>query len=223
MDILANLSHAIDVVLHINLYLGDWAQWMGPWLYVLMFAIIFAETGLVITPFLPGDSLLFALGAMTSLTVNPLDISTLAIVLPLAAITGDNTNYFIGKKLGRSWFAKKFPWALKPEYIQKTENFYARHGAKSIVIARFAPIIRTFVPFVAGIGNMNRKIFITFSIIGGMLWIQSFLWLGRYFGNLPYIQKNFSLVVVAIIFISILPMLIEILKARGSQKSKMNL
>ncbi len=211
------LKHAIDVVLHIQVYLGDWAQWMGPWLYILMFLIIFAETGLVIFPFLPGDSLLFALGAMTTLADNPLNIWILIPLLCIAAILGDWTNYQIGHKLGRTFFSKHLKWAVKEEHLKKTEDFYEKYGAKSIVLARFAPIVRTFVPFVAGVGRMNRNVFFSYNILGGILWVNIFLWLGHFFGNLPIIQKNFSTVIFAIIILSVLPMFIEIYRAKKSK------
>ena len=218
MQFIDMLVPFVDMVLHINNHLGTWAESMGPWLYVLMFIIIFAETGLVIAPFLPGDSLLFALGAMTTLQTNPLNVWVLLTSLTIAAILGDATNYTIGQKIGPDFIVKKFPWALKPEHMKKTESFFEKYGAKSIVLARFAPIVRTLVPFVAGVGRMNPKTFFKFNVIGGFLWIQVFIWLGHFFGNLPYIQKNFSMVIFAIIVISVLPMALEIAKARMSQK-----
>jgi membrane-associated protein len=209
----------IHMILHIQTYLADWVQWMGPWLYVLMFIIIFSETGLVITPFLPGDSLLFALGAMTTLSENSLNIWILIVSLTIAAILGDWTNYQIGNKLGRNFFNKNFKWALKEEHLKKTEEFYDKYGVKSIVLARFAPIVRTFVPFVAGIASMNRQVFFKYNIIGGVLWINIFLWLGHFFGNLPFVQKNFSMIIFAIIILSVMPMFLEYLRARRARSA----
>ncbi len=207
------MSHWLDIVLHINLYLAEWIQIWGLWIYALLFAIIFAETGLVVMPFLPGDSLLFAIGALTTLE-NGLDMTSVLILLSIAAILGDWTNYQIGSKLGKKMTSENSFFRVKPAHIKKTEEFYDKHGAKSIVLARFAPIVRTFVPFVAGVGKMDPKIFFKYNIIGGILWIQSFVWLGYFFGNMPQVQKNFSLIIFAIIFLSLVPIGIEIFKAK---------
>lgn len=204
----------LHMLLHIQVYLIEWSQWMGPWLYVLMFLIIFSETGLIVFPFLPGDSLLFALGAMTTLGENSLNIWILIPLLSLAAILGDWVNYQVGSRLGRSFFQKHLSWAVKDIHIKKTEIFFEKYGVRSIVLARFAPIVRTFTPFVAGLGKMSPRLFFKYNVAGGLLWINLFLWMGHFFGNLPIVQKNFSAVIIAIIIISVLPMAIEVLKSR---------
>ncbi len=208
----------IEVVLHIDQYIAVWSQWMGPWLYVLMFAIIFAETGLVVTPILPGDSLLFALGALTALD-GGLSLPLLSCLLLLAAFLGDNTNYFIGKKLGAKLFTKEDSKIFNKSYLLKTHSFYEKYGPKAVILARFVPIVRTFVPFVAGIGAMTWKRFIGFSLVGAILWINIFLFAGHYFGNLPVVKRNFHIVIFAVIGVSVLPIFIEWLKMQRLQKS----
>ncbi len=207
----------IDVVLHIDQHLNSWVASMGPWIYVLLFLIIFCETGLVITPFLPGDSLLFALGAIAALPESPLSVGVLFVLLSVAAIIGDSVNYSIGKFFGpRVFNSKKVP-LLNQNHLLKTQEFYNKHGGKTIVWARFIPIIRTFAPFVAGISSMNYQKFIAYNIFGALFWISSFLTLGYLFGNLPIVQKNFHIVIFAIIGISFLPVMIEYLKSLRSK------
>lgn len=211
-------TQLIHIVLHINDYLNLWVETMGPWIYILLFIIIFCETGLVITPFLPGDSLLFALGAICAIPNSPLHFSLLLIILLSAAIMGDTVNYAIGKSIGPKIFkSKKIPF-LNYDHLYKTQKFYEKHGGKTIVWARFIPIIRTFAPFIAGIGTMNYKRFISYNIFGAVLWISSFITLGYLFGNLPVIKDNFHIVIFAIIFISFLPVIIEFTKNKIRQK-----
>ena len=204
----------IDIVLHIDQYLSVWSQSMGPWLYVLIFFVIFAETGLVVTPFLPGDSLLFALGAMTTLEAGSLNFPLLSYLLVAAAFLGDNTNYFFGKYLGPKVFAAERSKLLNRKHLLKTQKFYEKHGSRTVIIARFMPIIRTFVPFVAGIGQMNYRKYITYSVFGAVLWTQLFLWAGRLFGNLPTVKSNFHIVIFAVIGLSVLPIVFGWWKSR---------
>lgn len=206
------LKHAVDFVLHLDRHLDSLVAQFGPWLYVILFLIVFCETGLVVTPILPGDSLLFAVGALTA-REGGLNFWIVFVTLAVAAILGDTVNYWIGYFLGDK-VQKRFPRIIKPEYLQKTHNFYERYGGKTIIIARFVPIVRTFAPFVAGVGRMTYSRFMMFNVTGGLLWIGLLLPAGYFFGNLEVVRKNFSLVVLAIIFLSILPGIIEYLRAR---------
>ncbi len=185
----------------------------GILVYLILFLIIFAETGLVITPFLPGDSLLFAIGALSA--EGSLNILFIFILLSFAAILGDSLNYILGKYFGEAIVNK---WKIKKEYIERTHNFYEKYGGKTIIFARFVPIIRTFAPFIAGIGKMNYNKFLFYNVIGGIFWVALLLSAGFYFGNIPLVKNNFTFVIFAIIFISILPAIIEFLR----QKSKRN-
>jgi membrane-associated protein len=189
------------------------AQSMGPWLYVLLFAVIFAETGLVAVPFLPGDSLLFAVGAVSASPSSPINLPLTAVLLVVAAIVGDAVNYWIGFKIGPKVFASEGSRLLNKKHLIEAQNFYERHGGKTIILARFVPIIRTFAPFVAGVGRMNYGKFLMFNIVGGVSWVLICLLGGWFFGNLPWVQKNFELVLVAIVLISVLPVGVEL--ARG--------
>ena len=212
----------LDLILHIDQHLIIWAAYFGPWLYVILFLIVFAETGLVVTPFLPGDSLLFALGAMTVLgseNESGLKFPFLSTLLLAAALIGDNVNFFIGKSIGPKIFAKENSKIFHKKYLLQAQKFYDRHGSKAVVIARFMPIVRTFVPFVAGIGHMPYLRFLLFSFVGGAFWINLFLWAGRSFGNLPAVKTNFHVVIFAVILISMLPMLIAYLRLRFSTKN----
>lgn len=206
------LKHAVDFVLHLDRHLDSLVAQFGPWLYVILFLIVFCETGLVVTPILPGDSLLFAVGALTA-REGGLNFWVVFVTLAVAAILGDTVNYWIGYFLGDK-VQKRFPRIIKPEYLQKTHNFYERYGGKTIIIARFVPIVRTFAPFVAGVGRMTYSRFMMFNVTGGLLWIGLLLPAGYFFGNLEVVRKNFSLVVLVIIFLSILPGIIEYLRAR---------
>lgn len=202
----------LDFILHLDTYLAAIIQAFGTWTYVLLFLVIFLETGLVITPFLPGDSLLFAAGAFASLNV--LNIVVLWLTLILAAILGDSLNYLIGDKLGPRVFTKNYGFLFRKEYLEKTHAFFDKHGKKTIILARFVPIIRTFAPFVAGIGQMHYGTFLKYNIIGAIAWVSLFVWGGYYFGNIPFVKDNFSIVIIAIIIISLLPILWEFVKAR---------
>jgi membrane-associated protein len=212
------IKHFIDVILHLDKYLVTLANDFGIWTYFILFAIIFCETGLVITPFLPGDSLLFAIGALSA--IGGLNIVVISIVLIVAAILGDTVNYHIGKYIGPKVFHKENVRFLNKKHLIKTHEFYERHGGKTIIIARFVPIIRTFAPFVAGMGSMSYARFIVYNIAGGVLWVLSLVFAGYFFGNIPIVKKNFTLVIFAIIFISILPGIIAYLNEKISAKKQ---
>ncbi len=214
MDLISNL---VDFILHLDAHLNTIIQTYGMWTYVLLFFIIFLETGLVITPFLPGDSLLFAAGAFAAL--GSLNVLVLFGLLSLAAILGDTVNYWIGHYIGPRAFSGNVPF-LKKEYLDRTHEFYERHGGKTIILARFIPIIRTFAPFVAGIGAMTYPKFFAYNIIGGVAWVALFTFGGYYFGNLPLVKENFTLVILAIIFISVMPGVIEFFRERARASRK---
>lgn len=205
------VKYLIDFILHIDVHLSELIRDYGVQTYTILFAIVFVETGLVIMPFLPGDSLLFAAGAFTA--KGDFDLLLLGGGLSLAAIAGDSLNYAIGHYLGPKVFSGNYRW-LNREHLQRTEAFYEKHGGKTIILARFVPIIRTFAPFVAGVGAMNYRRFLSYNIVGGLLWVWSFLLLGYFFGNLPLVKKNFTLVIFAIIVLSVLPIVVEMIKAR---------
>jgi membrane-associated protein len=204
----------IDFVLHLDKYLSVILENVGLWSYLVFFAVIFAETGLVVTPFLPGDSLVFTLGALAAVPDSPLHIGWVFVVLSIAAILGDSANYAVGKYFGSLILKKQGAWFLKKEHIERTHRFYEKYGSKTIVLARFVPIVRTFAPFVAGVGRMSYGHFLTYNVAGGLLWISLFAFGGYFFGNTPVVQENFGLVIIAIIIISILPAVIEIWKER---------
>ncbi len=201
----------IDIFLHLDRHLKDLIETYGFLTHFILFAIIFCETGLVVTPFLPGDSLLFAAGAFAAL--GGLRLELLFPLLAMAAFCGDNLNYFIGSKIGAKAFAMDSRF-FRREYLEKTQAFYAKHGGKTVIIARFIPIIRTFAPFVAGIGAMRYSRFIGFSILGSFLWMSVFLIGGYFFGNIPMVKRNFTLVILAIIVISVIPMVVEYVRGR---------
>ncbi|MBW9153143.1 DedA family protein [Clostridium estertheticum] len=209
MDILINF---INVIMHIDKYLTLMVQQYGMLTYGVLFLIIFIETGLVITPFLPGDSMLFAAGALAG--IGSMNIFTLLIISYLAAILGDTANYFIGKKIGKKILAKEEVRFINKDYLIKAQEFYEKHGSMTIVIARFIPIIRTFAPFVAGIGEMNYSKFVPYNIAGGGLWVSLFLGGGYFFGNLSFVKTHFSYMLVAIIIISLLPGVIVFMKEK---------
>jgi membrane-associated protein len=201
-----------NVMTHLDQHLAEWAASMGGWLYVALFIVIFCETGLVVTPFLPGDSLLFAVGALTALEGSPLAIGIIIPLLIVAAVIGDAVNYSVGRHLGPRVFTSEKSLLLNKKHLLRTQEFYERYGGKTIIIARFIPIIRTFAPFVAGIGQMRYSRFATFNVVGAVLWVGIFVPLGYWFGNQPIVKKNFSLVILAIIALSVLPAAIEILR-----------
>ncbi len=205
-----------ELFLHLDEYLTQLVSQYGMATYVILFGIIFAETGLVFFPFLPGDSLLFASGAIAAL--GSLNIFVLLGLLCVAAVLGDTVNYWIGHFFGERIIASKKIPLIKPEHIKKTEEFYAKHGAKMIILARFVPIIRTFAPFVAGVGKMHYHTFVTYNVVGGVSWVLIFTLLGYFFGNVPWVQKNFEVVIVAIILISVIPMIIEWWKNKKNQE-----
>lgn len=204
------LTNAADFFLHIDKHLADAMNLLGPLTYILLFVVVFVETGLVIMPFLPGDSLLFASGALSGLGY--LNIFVLYISLLSAAILGDSVNYWIGNKIGPRVFSRENSKIFKKEYLEKTREFYEKHGGKTIILARFIPIIRTFAPFVAGVGKMKYKTFLLYNVVGGFLWVTSFTFAGYFFGGLPFMQKNFHYAVIIIIFISLIPIGYEFVK-----------
>lgn len=209
------MAQFIDIILHLDQHLLQWIALFGPWFYVLMFLIIFCETGLVVTPFLPGDSLLFALGALAALD-DGLDLWFLLISLTIAGIIGDTVNYHIGKYLGPKVFERESRF-FKKQYLDQTTAFYARWGAFTIVAARFAPIARTFAPFVAGISSMNYKKFITYNVMGAIAWVFTFILAGYFFGNLPVVKRNFHIVIFGVIGVSMLPMIIPWIKSKTTK------
>lgn len=209
MEILAQIT---DIFLHLDQYLAAFVQDHGSWIYLLLFLIVFAETGLVIMPLLPGDSLLFVTGTLAA--AGGMDITWVSLVLIAAAICGDNTNYWIGHYLGPKVFRRRDGRFLNPQHLEKAQDFYARHGGKAVMIGRFLPIIRTFVPFVAGIGRMPYLRFVSFSVLGTLLWVLSFVFAGYFFGNIPVVKRNLTFVILAIIVISLLPGMLHYWRAR---------
>ena len=204
----------IDIFLHLDQHLNEWATTMGSSLYILLFAVVFCETGLVVTPFLPGDSLLFAIGALSAIDGSPLSLPLVIALLFAAAVLGDAVNYSIGLRIGPKAFKSDKSWLLNKKHLIRTQAFYDRHGGKTIILARFVPIVRTFAPFVAGIGQMRYRRFFVFNVVGAGLWVVLFTVLGYSFGNLPAIKRNFTYVIAAIIVLSILPGVIEFVRER---------
>ena len=203
-------SFIIDFILHIDQHLTELAAQYGVWIYGILFLIIFCETGLVVMPLLPGDSLLFAAGSIAA--IGEMNIHLMVVLLIIAAILGDAVNFVIGKYFGEKLFSNPNSKIFKQSHLQKTQQFYAKHGGKTIILARFIPIVRTFAPFVAGMGHMTYHHFLAYNVIGGVLWVTIFSYLGYFFGNLPIVKDNLSLVLVAIIVLSILPGIIEIIR-----------
>jgi membrane-associated protein len=208
----------IDIVLHLDKHLTEITSQYGTWTYLILFGIIFLETGVVVLPFLPGDSLLFAVGSLAANPASGLNVWLLAVLLFVAAVLGDTLNYHIGKYLGNRAFSLNMRF-IKKEYLLKTQAFYEKHGGKTIILARFIPIIRTFAPFVAGVGTMSYRQFLLYNVVGAFVWIGALLSAGYLFGTHPFVQKNFSSVIVAIIIISILPAIFEFLKAKLGKKA----
>lgn len=214
MDVITTLT---ELFLHLDEYLADVIAQYGVWTYALLFLVVFLETGFVVTPFLPGDSLLFAAGSFSSLGVlNPV---VLIVLLSVAAIIGDTVNYWIGNKVGPKAFSGNVRF-LKKEHLDQTHEFYERHGGKTIILARFVPIVRTFAPFVAGVGSMTYPKFLTYNVVGGIVWVTLFVSLGYFFGNLDFVKSNFEAAILAIIFISVLPMVYEFAKAKLASRRK---
>ncbi|EJL93268.1 putative membrane-associated protein [Herbaspirillum sp. CF444] len=210
------LLFLVDFIVHIDRHLAEMAVSYGPWLFLILFLIIFAETGLVVTPILPGDSMLFVTGAIAA--TGAFDIHLMVLTLIVAAILGDSVNYQIGKAIGLKVFDNPNSRIFKREYLDKTHAFYERHGGKTVIIARFAPIVRTFAPFVAGVGAMTYPRFFAYNVIGGILWVASFSYAGYFFGNLPVVKQNLSLLILAIVVLSILPGVIAYLRQRMKLK-----
>lgn len=206
------LQTALDYILHLDTHLEALVQWAGPWTYVILALIIFCETGLVVTPFLPGDSLLFATGALAA-AASGLDVGILFVLLTVCAIAGDAVNYWAGTIFGERAAAGRLPLVRKA-HIDRTHAFFERHGGKTIFLARFVPIVRTFAPFVAGAGAMTYKRFAAYNVVGGVVWVGSMLFAGFFFGNLPFVRDNFSVVILAIIFLSIIPGVVAVFQER---------
>ncbi len=205
------IKQILDIVLHLDKHLSALIQQYGLWTYLILFFVIFLETGFVVTPFLPGDSLLFAAGTFAALKA--LNVGVLFLLLSAAAVLGDTVNYWIGHFVGPKVFQTKSRF-FKKEYLDRTHAFYEKHGGKTIILARFVPIIRTFAPFVAGIGSMTYGWFLSYNVIGGVAWVALFTFGGYFFGNIPFVRKNFSLVILAIIVISVMPGVVEYLRHR---------
>jgi membrane-associated protein len=220
MEIITQLFHwclqFADFILHLDKHLNYIIENYGLWCYAIFFLIIFCETGLVVTPFLPGDSFLFALGALSS--SGSLKLASIFIFLSFAAVLGDSANYAIGKYFGHLILRHQGKWFLKKEHVDRTHKFYEKYGAKTIVIARFVPIVRTFAPFIAGVGEMTYMRFFSYNVIGGLLWVILFILGGYFFGNLPVVKRNFTMVILAIIILSIMPAVIEIIREKRRAK-----
>jgi len=217
MDI---LHFFIDFVLHIDVHLAELVQNYGVWIYGILFLIIFCETGLVVTPFLPGDSLLFVAGTLAALATNHINVHLMVLLLIAAAVLGDASNYFIGKFFGEKLFSNPNSRIFKQAYLEKTHEFYEKHGGKTIIIARFVPIIRTFAPFVAGMGKMTYAHFFSFNVIGAMLWVPLFMYAGYFVGENEFVKQNLSILIIAIIFVSLLPGIIEIVRQKAKSKKE---
>ncbi len=212
------MEFIIDFILNIDKHMVELVNDYHTWTYAILFVVIFCETGLVVTPFLPGDSLLFVTGAISALPGSPLNVHLLFLILIVAAILGDSCNYMIGRFAGEKLFSNPNSKIFKRKYLEQTHEFYAKYGGKTIIIARFVPIVRTFAPFVAGMGRMNYTYFMTYNVVGGLLWVASFCYAGYFFGDMPFVQQNLKLLIVAIIFISVLPAVIEVIKEKRKLK-----
>ena len=211
-------AHFVDVFLHLDQHLNQWAIWAGAWLYLILFLIVFCETGLVVTPFLPGDSLLFAVGALTAIDGTPLSLPLVIVLLIVAGVLGDAVNYGVGKRVGARVFTSETSRLFNKKHLIRTQAFYERHGGKTIIIARFIPIIRTFAPFVAGMGKMGYARFASYNVVGAVAWVVGFTVLGHFFGNMPLVKKNFQYVILGIIVISVMPAVIEFLRERARNR-----
>jgi membrane-associated protein len=204
------LQDLLEIIIHLDRHLFDLCTQYGAWVYAILFVIIFCETGLVVTPFLPGDSLLFAVGSLAA--INALDLPTSMLLLAAAAVLGDTVNYWIGDYVGPKVFHQERSRFLNKEYLVRTHQFYEKHGGKTIIIARFLPIIRTFAPFVAGIGSMTYRRFLLFNVIGGALWVSLFVPAGYFFGSVPLVKNNFSIVIIALVLIPGIPAVVEVMR-----------
>jgi membrane-associated protein len=209
-----SLRAFLDIVLHLDRHLPEWSVWMGPWLYVLLFTVVFCETGLVVTPFLPGDSLLFAVGAVAALDGTAINLLLITGLLMGAAVLGDSVNYFLGRKIGAAVFRSEHSRLFHKKHLERTQAFYIKYGGKTIILARFIPIIRTFAPFVAGMGRMDYRRFWLYNVVGGVAWVLICVLAGYTFGGYEFVQKNFELVLLAIVAISVMPAAVELLRAR---------
>jgi membrane-associated protein len=214
------LQQLIDFILHIDRHLVDLCAMYGMWIYAILFLIVFCETGLVVTPFLPGDSLLFAIGSLAA--IGAMHVEYAIPLLICAALAGDNTNYWIGRKIGPKVFSQEKSRFFNKEHLNRTHRFYNRHGRITVILARFLPIIRTFAPFVAGIGRMTYRTFLLFSIIGALLWVNLFVLIGYFFGNVPFVKQHFSVVILALVLIPGTPALVEFIRlfVQRSKKQK---
>lgn len=208
----------IDFILHIDVHLAALTADYGVWTYAILFLIVFAETGLVVAPFLPGDSLLFAAGAICAL--GTLDVTTMILLLIVAAVLGDGVNYAVGQRIGPRVFRSNTSRWFNKEHLTRTQAFYDKHGGKTIILARFMPFVRTFAPFVAGIGSMSYSRFLAYNVIGAVLWVGGFGVLGYFFGNQPVVKKNFTLVILGIIVISVMPIVVEFIRSRSSKADR---
>ena len=211
------LQHFLDIILHLDRHLLDLCTAYGPWVYAILFLIIFCETGLVVTPFLPGDSLLFAVGSLAA--IGALDLTLVMALLFAAAVLGDTVNYWIGDYIGPRVFDKQDSLFFKREYLVRTHRFYEKHGGKTIIIARFLPIIRTFAPFVAGIGSMTYRRFLLFNVVGAALWMGLLVPAGYFFGSMPFVKEHFSLVIIALVLIPGIPALVEVVRNQFCTKA----
>jgi len=207
----------IDFILHIDQHLVELVREYHTWIYLILFLIVFCETGLVVTPFLPGDSLLFAVGALAAVPSSELSLPLLLGLLIVAAILGDSFNYYVGSRIGEQIYLRNF-WFLRRDHIDQTHRFYEKYGGRTIIYARFVPIVRTFAPFVAGVGKMNYRNFIYFNVIGALVWVLFFMLMGYMFGNMPAVKENFSLLILAIIVLSMLPPIIGAIRSRMNKK-----
>jgi membrane-associated protein len=213
------LSWFIDLVLHLDRHLVDLISQYHSWVYGILFCVIFAETGLVVTPFLPGDSLLFATGALAAVdTTGTLNAAILSVSLGVAAVLGNTVNYAIGRFIGPAAFSGRYRW-LKVEYLRRTEAFFVRYGGMAVFLSRFMPIIRTFMPFVAGIGHMPWARFLIYNVAGGFSWVLTFVWGGYLFGNIPLVKNNFGLVTICIVIASLLPMVVAFIRGRATARN----
>jgi Uncharacterized membrane-associated protein len=219
MDI---IKFIIDFILHIDVHLAELVAQYGMWVYAILFLILFCETGLVVTPFLPGDSLLFVAGALAALPTNDLNVHTMVALMVVAAILGDAVNYTIGRLFGEKLFSNPNSKIFRRSYLDKTHQFYEKHGGKTIILARFVPIVRTFAPFVAGMGHMSYRHFAAYNVIGALVWVLLFTYAGYLFGDLPVVQENLKLLIVGIIIVSILPGVIEIWRHKRAAARQQN-